>query len=683
MSDAGGKKFSFTCPECFVSLTARVSQTGARLTCPSCSASITVPDVPATRSIAGQTERTIDSSAAEAAGGYDLATPTRSASEDSRHPISKPPRSTSDNTGYNVQGSQTTPQKTTDLITVTCHVCTTRISTNRKNLGKKLRCTECGTVVPIAETPKSPEQMRKPDKIDEASVGEYGVDDREQAGTARETVTIPFNCRLCDTLLRGTGTQVGKELTCPDCGTKTIVPPLKKVSPKAFVGAASGVDLSEYGLSEPNVSTGNEVPVVCSLCSSRLMARPDQVGAKIRCPDCGQETLVKAPAPETTGTVMGSLAQGNDAGADYDVRTPAAEREPEELILDCSTCGQRMSTSTAYVGQEVACPNCRTVTRVPEQKQPAPKPAAPTEQVVRVAEEYAVTGPQEIVEKTPMAVGGIKEKPAEDPDFDFLDEIDNSKMTWWVRDRSDKFGFLGHPDAFGRWIGFSLGGVCGFTCVAVSLILYAIPRAGLMTGTVWFSAGMSLAVGGLICLPWAAMFSVNLLAILQDTSAGNRIVQGWPDGDWMEQIGESFYVFNSCMVSFIPVTVLLQTWPPARPFAPLLYLAGFWLTLPVALLSMLETGSVLSPVSGNVAWSLLRRPGAWGWFYLRSLVLIVLTLAVYLGLWLYVCGPIALPLLIPMTTALAMVYARWLGILGASVSEVIEELGEGTEEGDE
>jgi len=127
------------------------------------------------------------------------------------------------------------------------------------------------------------------------------------------------------------------------------------------------------------------------------------------------------------------------------------------------------------------------------------------------------------------------------------------------------------------------------------------------------------------------------------------------------------------MVSFIPVSILLQSYPPARPFAMYLYWSGLWLTLPVTLLSMLETGSVFAPISGNVTTSLFRQPGAWAWFYLRSFGLIALGLAMYIAFWRHICGAIALPLLAPMATSLAMIYFRWLGILGMSVRETIEE----------
>ena len=766
MSNAGDKKFSFTCPECYVSLKARIGQTGVRLTCPSCSASIVVPDAPAAKSIAGQTDRTIDSSAAEETGGYDLAThptPTRSASEDSRSPTPAPVRSTANDTGYNLHDSQPARKKPRDLITVVCHICATRMAAERKNLGKKLRCTECGTIVTIAEAPKSQEQMRKPTHIDDASVGEYGVSSDQGSASKREVVTIPFDCRLCGTLMHGTNAQVGKELTCPDCGTKTAVPPPKIVSPKAVVGAAAGADLSEYGLSAPNVSTGTVVPVVCSLCNSRLMARPDQVGTKIQCPDCGQQTLVKPPPPDRTGAVMGVIAEGRTTGNEYEVHTPPSKTpitQPAHtrLTLSCSMCGSNIETSTKFVGSDVTCPDCGTIIRVPQQpppvpqqrppvpkqrppvpqqrppvpKQPAqtrpqkkvvqigancprcgtrihatdrqvgqkvpcpdcnspitippPKADAPSEQVIHGSGEYAVTAPQQVMEQTSMIVG-LRKNPADDPDYEFLKDVDDPELEWRLRDRSDELAFLGHPGASSRWLGFCLGGFGVFALLAGSFMIFGLPGQWDPTVLAWAASLMSLGVASIACLAWAAMFSVNLLAIIEDTSAGNHVIQNWPEGDWLDQIGGAFYFLNAWMVSFVPVTVLLQTVPATRPVAIYLYTAGMWLTFPVALLSMLEAGSVFVPFTGKVMASSFRCFGAWFWFYLRSFGLIAVGLAMYLAFWRHVFGifgwaPVSLPVLAPMAATLAMVYARWLGILGRSVREVIEEDDEDAKEED-
>lgn len=719
--------------------------------CPSCSASINVPDAPAPKSIAGQTDRTIDATVAETSGGYELHTSPQSEAEDNSPPIPTPARNANQNGHHttpapppiptagaaNHSGTPQAPRvNPADLITVTCHVCATRTSTHRKNLGKKLRCVECGTVVPIVETPKSQEQMRQPQKIDEATVGEYEVTNAGPPTTRPEETTIPFHCRLCESLMRGTLAQVGTELICGDCGTKTIVPPPRKTQAKAVVGAAADTDLDEYRLDQPTGPLTDQIPVICSLCHSRLMTQAEHIGRKIRCPDCGAETVVVAPTPSKSGAIIGAAAEGSSA-ADYAVQGPQtnaadAATAATRLILACPACQRKIAASSKVAGRDVACPHCATVIHVPPQKAdatvaapaptsreekvvhigvdcprcgtrihatdrqvgqkvpcpdcdtpitiPPPRENAPVSLVVRGSEEYAVSTPQEVVEKTPMAPGGLKKDAASDPDFDFLDDVDDPELKWRLQNQSDELAFLGHPGASSRWFGFCLGGFGVFVLLAASFMIFGLPSQWDPTALAWAASLLSLLLAGAACLAWAAMFSVNLLAIVEDTAAGNPIVRNWPEGDWLEQLGGCFYVLNSWMISFIPITILLQSWPPARPAAMYLYSAGFWLTFPLVSLSMLEIGSVFVPVSGNVISSLLRHPGAWAWFYLRSFGLIALALAMYIAFWRHICGPIALPLLAPMTTSLAMVYARWLGILGRSVQEVTEEASDQHEE---
>lgn len=701
--------------------------------CPSCSASIKVPQAPASNSIAGQTDRIIDASIAQSSDAYELQTPAQSTSEHTSPPIPALSSSPTSNTGYDLHASQTAATNLTDLITVTCHVCATRTSTHRRNLGKKLRCVECGTVVPIVEAAKSQAQAHQPQKIDEATVGEYGVTDSTQVPRPEE-VTIPFHCRLCESLMRGSLAEVGTEMVCPDCGTKTVVPPPQKTHAKAVVGAASDAIQDEYGLHQPNAAATDQIPTICALCHSRLMARPEQIGHKIQCPDCGTETVVSPPTHTRTGAVIGAMAAGSNT-ADYGVhneQNKANNTQPvaDRLVFACPSCARKIAASSKLAGRDVACPDCGTVIHIPQpppaglaqapavqeetvvhigvdcprcgtrihatdrqvgQKLPCPdcdtpitipppKANAPVSQVVRGSEEYAVSGPQEVVEKTPMVPGGLKKDPTDDPDFDFLHDVDDPELKWRLQNRSDELAFLGHPGASSRWFSFCLSGFGVFALLAASFVIFGLPAEWDPTALAWAASLLSLLIAGVACLAWAAMFSVNLLAIVEDTSAGNTIVRNWPQGDWLEQIGGCFYALNSWMVSFVPITILLQFCPPARPAAMYLYTAAFWGTFPLVLLSMLEVGSVFVPLSGNVLASLFRRPGAWAWFYFRSFGLVALALAMYIAFWRHICGPIALPLLVPMTASLAMIYARWLGILGQSVQEVIEEASDQDEE---
>jgi hypothetical protein len=387
-----------------------------------------------------------------------------------------------------------------------------------------------------------------------------------------------------------------------------------------------------------------------------------------------------APPPgDTVG--RGSLHEQVPSEKSSDSPAPGANSDaPRQEVVyigfDCPTCATRIQATEQQVGKKVRCPDCDTAVTVPPPRVDAPV----EEQKIGSEGEYGVSAPPKPLEQTPMTSRALTTSPEDDPDNAYLEDVDDCEMRWQLQDRSDELGFLGHPKASSRWLGFCIGGVAAFLVPALSVKLFGIENAGDSTAAVWFAAIMSFAIAGLACLVWAAPFAVNLLAILQDTSAGNHVVENWPEGDWTEWIGESFYAINSCLVSFIPVSILLQTYPPARPFAMYLYLLGVWLTFPPTILSMLETGSILTPVSAGVGASLFRRPLAWAWFYLRSFGILAVGLAMYIAFWRLFVGPFAMPVLAPVATTFAMVYFRWLGILGVSVREVIEEAAEAKED---
>jgi DNA-directed RNA polymerase subunit RPC12/RpoP len=95
--------------------------------------------------------------------------------------------------------------------------------------------------------------------------------------------------------------QVGEEITCPDCGTKTIVPPLVPVLAKEVPAAdiQEGYALrTDPGQPRPESVVGQEYYAVrCPVCATRLHATPDQVGTTMVCPDCRKGFVVPPPPP--------------------------------------------------------------------------------------------------------------------------------------------------------------------------------------------------------------------------------------------------------------------------------------------------------------------------------------------------------------------------------------------------
>jgi hypothetical protein len=169
-------------------------------------------------------------------------------------------------------------------------------------------------------------------------------------------------------------------------------------------------------------------------------------------------------------------------------------------------------------------------------------------------------------------------------------------------------------------------------CVVLSVLLLPVlfsvgPALMIATGLiskdadadVLYTGVVLLAVGCVGTLMWTAVMSITCLTILHETAAGNDQMEDWPELSWfVDWIGECFYIVNSLLLSVAPGGVigwaLNHDLPPSWLAAPVSLLV----LLPIVLLSMLETGSPLNPISPAVWWSFWGAWWAWGLFYFET-----------------------------------------------------------------
>jgi DNA-directed RNA polymerase subunit M/transcription elongation factor TFIIS len=144
-------------------------------------------------------------------------------------------------------------------IAVECHVCQTRMYGRLHEIGRKLKCPDCGASTQVPTPPK-----RKAKNIPAALEGDqYELWDADvqplpSALAAAQPKYIAIKCRQCDTLMYATEKQVGQSIACPDCGTKNKVPPAAKPKPKPAVLAAD----AETPQLDPAANPGERPPVV-------------------------------------------------------------------------------------------------------------------------------------------------------------------------------------------------------------------------------------------------------------------------------------------------------------------------------------------------------------------------------------------------------------------------------------
>ncbi|MGD9637351.1 MAG: zinc-ribbon domain-containing protein [Pirellulales bacterium] len=219
---------------------------------------------------------------------------------------------------------------------MTCPKCGAKFRLAAEMAGRKGRCAKCGDVfrVPVATKPVA--NLAKTDSNTTGgglSAADSGL--KSQATSASETPPtrtpkpqprpapkpIAVHCRVCQTLMYGLPVQVGKSLKCPDCGALTVVPPPppeEKVqqSPAAMQGDQYelwGVDEAPT-VAEMIAAQPKYIAVLCHTCQTLMHATPEQIGRKLKCPDCGSLTVVER--------------------TEEPVRKPAAENDEYELEID-------------------------------------------------------------------------------------------------------------------------------------------------------------------------------------------------------------------------------------------------------------------------------------------------------------------------------------------------------------
>ena len=229
---------------------------------------------------------------------------------------------------YTLNAKPSDVQDRHELISFRCETCNTNIGVRKEQVGEEVICAECGKKIIVPESIAEIAEARRLDKLDKVIAAvrykeTYSLHD----GTTELTKTVlskdgskqfRFHCGLCGTMLFATEEQIGTVVTCSDCETKTKVPPktvkteTTPLPPTTFEGNTA------YKIATPSSisSQDNFVPVVCQFCGTRMQAAESQIGQSKTCPDCGQQTEIKAvpkPRKKTTETTADDAYGLNNA----------------------------------------------------------------------------------------------------------------------------------------------------------------------------------------------------------------------------------------------------------------------------------------------------------------------------------------------------------------------------------
>jgi len=223
-----------------------------------------------------------------------------------------------------------------------CPTCMTILAIESEaQLGTQIVCPECGVAVTVPSSlqesftekqRKAAEiQARSAEMVIDGAADVYGIagsGEENFSAKAQPKGTFAVYCGLCNTMLYATPEMVGQNLICPECGRDVLVRKPEKPKQESFqatnfeggthYGAQSSPEIFELGKHFPNTRL---VPVVCTLCKTRMYALETEIGQSKTCPDCGTQTEI-ADVPEEQRILP------ETTGSEYAVKEPPVAKRP-------------------------------------------------------------------------------------------------------------------------------------------------------------------------------------------------------------------------------------------------------------------------------------------------------------------------------------------------------------------
>ena len=145
-------------------------------------------------------------------------------------------------------GDSPTVDEQPEYILVVCPVCHSRMHPEASQIGRQAICPDCGTSTVVRRPPEKPAKkpLRSAEEIGEYPLAtEVRADPRAMPAAEQDYVAVV--CSRCHTRMLATADQVGGKMTCPDCGTVNVVPPMPRRRPKIDVMAGAGPGYAVVG----------------------------------------------------------------------------------------------------------------------------------------------------------------------------------------------------------------------------------------------------------------------------------------------------------------------------------------------------------------------------------------------------------------------------------------------------
>jgi len=488
-----------------------------------------------------------------------------------------------------------------------------RLAAPLRQAGTKRRCPRCQFVFQVPTEAEVAKRRRK--------VEEYGVSEGAQQPPPDNRRYVSVKCPLCNTLLKATDDQVGRQLTCPDCETRVVVPPLDVQRQQSDPAApVEGYALSEeVDESDTGARAADQMyyPVHCPSCDTLMKVTASQVGQEIACPDCRVPMVVPPVAvllQKKSGSGFVPAGEAGEYGILEGADQPAADSRLAHqayIAVDCPICNTLLHFTEDQVGCEEVCPDCGRSLIVPE----APMPVRKIDPRIEAGNPYKVSEEEEAIHPAPLfAHSRRRVRPGAAGD-DGAVVVPTPPRRPFL---SGVFQFPIYRNVWLRWLGTSLS-----AAVVLGLVGWTLQTGQSRDFFSLLSAIFVLGVVATLAMVWTVVTLPSLMAILIDTAFGYDRVENWPEGSFGDLIGETLFAIAGVFLSLMPAGCILYALGTTNlwsgPYLP----ASFGVLFPVVMLSMLETNSPMNPLSPPVWRSISTVWRAWAVFYLETIPLVI------------------------------------------------------------
>ena len=434
----------------------------------------------------------------------------------------------------------------------------------------------------------------------------------------RPPQTIQVNCPQCQAARNVPAAAAGTTITCPDCLEEFVANPAATLITPTSSPTAAGVppqdghdDDALDRLLNPNLDTppadpntirleddpamdaapkkkpvlesDYEFSLACQICGTRLDVNDSLIGKKVKCPDCHSPIAVRTPSPDKRRAPF-HTSESNADDDDFGLgNLPATESLPSQYSS--------------------------------------------------IASDLVAKAESEVIQNAPVASTVVR-----DP---VLDSMQRAKESLDEADEQER-PTLPNAPLFTGVIKFLLDPITIARLLVLSVVCFIVlgaAQAAIETADEGPQSQFMSVLWRMFAIPTAAMFlanlSVSLLGILQDTANGKDKIESWPDINFLDWLGDAFYVFSAMFVAVFPACAAAKlldlVGAPAGMFwfVTIIGIAlGVTVVFPFVLVSMLESGSPLSIVSTPIRRSLRLASGSWIVFTVLSAVLVGAALGV-------------------------------------------------------